>query len=173
MPIVRYVTWVGTSLLALLFIVSWCLPDASPEPPRDPIERPVIRIASIQKPPELVVIDTSLPTIVPPPPVEPVALSEPAPSEPIRSEPTRDEPRSARASASAPPFRTAIDIDRKAGKPNKRHVPKATRIAAVRAPLAPAPAPANAGPATPSPRIRLSLADIVSGQLVRDLFNLR
>lgn len=164
MPVGRYVAWVGTSLLALLFIVGWCLPNASPEPPRDPIERPVIRIASVQQSPELVVIDTSLPTIVPPPaPVEAVALSEPTPSEPTP----------VRAPASTPPSRTVAEIDRKGGKANKRQVPKFTRVATVQGPSALAPAAANAGPAISAPHIKLSFADIMSGQLVRNLFNLR
>ena len=67
MPIGRYIAWVGTSLVALLFMADWCLPKSLPEPARDAIEKPIIRIASIQQPPERIVIDTSQPTIVPPP----------------------------------------------------------------------------------------------------------
>src|SRR5450756_4681 len=67
MPIGRYIAWVGTSLFALLFMADWCLPKSLPEPSGDAINRPVIRIASIQQPPERIVIDTSQPTIVPPP----------------------------------------------------------------------------------------------------------
>jgi hypothetical protein len=59
--------WVGTSLLALLFVANWFLPESLPEPAHEAIEKPVIRIASIQQPPERVVIDTSQPTIIPPP----------------------------------------------------------------------------------------------------------
>ncbi len=64
MPIGRFIIWVGTSLLALLFVADWCLPKSLPEPARDAIDKPVIRIASIQQPPERIVIDTSQPTIV-------------------------------------------------------------------------------------------------------------
>src|ERR1700730_16545796 len=67
MPVGRYIAWVGTSLLALLFMADWCLPKSLPEPSGDAIDRPVIRIASIQRPPERIVIDTNQPTIVPPP----------------------------------------------------------------------------------------------------------
>jgi hypothetical protein len=67
MPIVRYIAWVGTSLLALLFVANWFLPESLPAPAHEAIENPVIRIASIQQPPERIVIDTSQPTIVPPP----------------------------------------------------------------------------------------------------------
>jgi hypothetical protein len=65
MPIGRYIAWVGASLVALLFVADWCLPKSLPEPARDAINRPVIRIASIRQPPERMVIDTSQPTIVP------------------------------------------------------------------------------------------------------------
>jgi hypothetical protein len=67
MPIGRHIAWVSTSLLALLFAANWFLPQSLAEPTGDEIDRPVIRIASIQQPPERIVIDTNLPTIVPPP----------------------------------------------------------------------------------------------------------
>src|ERR1700692_415934 len=67
MPITRYHVWVGTSLLALLFAANWFLPQSSPETTHEAIDKPVIRIASIQQPPERVFIDTNQPTIVPPP----------------------------------------------------------------------------------------------------------
>jgi hypothetical protein len=67
MPIGRYIAWVGASLLALLFVADWYLPQPLPEPARDAINRPVIRIASVQQPPERIVIDTSQRTMVPQP----------------------------------------------------------------------------------------------------------
>ena len=67
MPIGRYMAWVGTALFALLFVTNWFLPQSLADPLGDEINRPVIRIASIQQPPERIVIDTNLPTIVPPP----------------------------------------------------------------------------------------------------------
>ena len=67
MPIGRYIAWVGASLLVLLFVANWFLPQSLAEPTGDEINRPVIRIASMQQPPERIVIDTNLPTIVPPP----------------------------------------------------------------------------------------------------------
>src|ERR1700687_467087 len=42
-------------------------PAPLPEPAHEAIDVPVIRITSIQRPPERVVIDTNQPTIVPPP----------------------------------------------------------------------------------------------------------
>src|SRR5258708_37389366 len=103
MPIGRYIAWVGTSLVALLFMADWCLPKSLPEPSRDATNRPVIRIASIQQPPERIVIDTSQPTIVPPPTlVENAVPGEP--SHPLQSY------------ASATPAPTVVNVDRKRRK---------------------------------------------------------
>jgi hypothetical protein len=44
MPSGRYIAWVGTSLLALLFVADWYLPKSLPEPARDAMDKPVIRI---------------------------------------------------------------------------------------------------------------------------------
>jgi hypothetical protein len=155
MPIGRYIAWVGASLLALLFVADWFLPKSLPEPTGNPIERPVIRIASVQQPPERVVIDTSQPTIIPPPmPVGPTMTSE-APS-PLQSY------------ASAPPPPPVI-VDKKSRKVVKRQGPK---VAANQPPLASTPAAASGSPATAGPPTKLSFADIISGQLVRNLFNL-
>ena len=50
MPVVRYIVWVGASLLALLLVANWCLPEPSQEAAHEVIEKPVIRIASVQAP---------------------------------------------------------------------------------------------------------------------------
>src|SRR5258705_13242599 len=97
MPIGRYIAWVGTSLLALLFMADWCLPKSLPELSGDAINRPVIRIASIQQPPERIVIDTSQPTIVPSPTLVEDAVPD-EPSQPIQS------------NASAPPPPTVVNL---------------------------------------------------------------
>ncbi|WP_454624835.1 hypothetical protein [Bradyrhizobium cenepequi] len=155
MPVGRYIAWVGASLLALMYIADWCTPNALPEAAGDAVERPAIRIASLERPPELVVMDTSLPTIVPPVAVEPIAMSEPVP---------------VRTLASAPPLPTAVDIDKKSRKVAKRQAPK---VAAVQPPLALTPAVANSSAAeTTAPPTKLSFADIISGQVVKNLFNL-
>src|ERR1700736_1917488 len=123
MPIARYIAWVGTSLLALLFLADWCLPKLPPGPARDASNRPIIRIASIQQPPERVVIDTSLPTIVPPP----TQFADAVPGEPS--------PLQSYASAAPPP--TVIHDDKKRRKDIKRQGPK---VAASPPPLASPPA---------------------------------
>ncbi len=102
MPIGRYIAWVGASLLALLFLADWCLPQSLPEPARDAIDKPVIRIATIQQAPERVFIDTSQPTIVPPP----TLVGEAVPGEPSQ--------RQSHASAAPPP--AVVDVDQKKAK---------------------------------------------------------
>jgi hypothetical protein len=66
MPLIKYFSFVGSSLVLLLFGMSWCFPQPVSEPVRSGIDRPVIRISSVEKLPDRVDIDTNLPTIVPP-----------------------------------------------------------------------------------------------------------
>jgi hypothetical protein len=106
------------------------LPKSLPEPVGDVINRPVIRIASVQQPPERVVIDTSQPTIVPPPtPIGNAALSEPSPLQSY-------------ASAAPPTTRTGIDVDHRKWKVIKRQGPK---VAANQPPLVITPTAAASG----------------------------
>ena len=156
MPIVRYITWVGTSLLALLFVANWFLPESLPEPAHEGIERPVIRIASVQQPLERIVIDTSQPTIVPPP-----TLFEDA--EPDQPSPHLE----SYASATSPA--TVVNLEQKKRKVVKRQAPKIARYQPASA-NTPAVASGNSG--TTVQPTRLSFADIISGRLVRNLFNL-
>jgi hypothetical protein len=71
MPVARYFLFVGGVLLALLLAIDAFVPQetvvASQAAPS--VDKTVVRIRSDQKPPERVVYDTSLPTIVPPPAV--------------------------------------------------------------------------------------------------------
>ena len=69
MPLMKYFSFVGSALVLLLFGLSWCFPQPVSEPVRSGIDRPVIRISSVEKLPDRVDIDTSLPTTVPPPSV--------------------------------------------------------------------------------------------------------
>jgi hypothetical protein len=68
MPVARYFLFVGGVLLALLVAIDAFVPQqavvASQAAPS--VDKTVVRIRSDQKPPERVVYDTSLPTIVPP-----------------------------------------------------------------------------------------------------------
>jgi hypothetical protein len=155
MPIGRYIAWVSASLLALLFVADCYLPKSLPEPSRDAIKRPVIRIASVQQPPERIIIDTSQPTIVPPPTLVGDAVPD-QPSPPLQSY------------ASAPSPATVANVDQKKRKAIKRQRPK---VAANQPPLASPPAVASISSATTVPLTKLSFMDIISG-VGRNLFNL-
>ena len=81
MPVARYFLFVGGVLLALLFALDAFSPqqvavagNAAPS-----IDKTVVRIRSDQKPPERVVYDMTLPTIVPPAATTQVAAVPPAP----------------------------------------------------------------------------------------------
>jgi hypothetical protein len=67
MPLLRYFGFAGSALVLLLFGLSWFVPQPVAEPIRTGIDRPVIRINSVEKLPERVDIVSSLPTIVPAP----------------------------------------------------------------------------------------------------------
>jgi hypothetical protein len=73
MPLMKYVAFVGSALVLLLLAMNWLLPDPSAEPVYSSVKRPVIRVSSIQKLPERVVFDTSMPYMAPPPSVMPGA----------------------------------------------------------------------------------------------------
>src|SRR4051794_13700343 len=68
MPVARYFLFVGGLLLALLFALDAFAPQqlAVASNSAASIDKTVVRIRSDQKPPERVVYDMSLPTIVPP-----------------------------------------------------------------------------------------------------------
>ena len=65
----RYFFFVGSLLLGMLFISDWYFPKASSQSffREARVDKSIIRIKSAHKWPEAIVIDTSLPTIVPPP----------------------------------------------------------------------------------------------------------
>jgi hypothetical protein len=156
MPIVRYMAWVSISLLALLFAANWFLAGSLPEPTHEAVDKPVIRIASIQQPPERVVIDTSQPTIVPPPTLFGEAVPD-QPSPLLESQ----------ASTTAPA--AIVNPDQKKQKLVKRQAPKA---APNQPTLMNSPAVASGNSGTIVQPTRLSLADIISGQLIKNLFNI-
>ena len=70
MPLGRYFIYVGGALLALLLVLNAYLPSLEAASATvTEFTRPVVRIRSAQKLPERIVIDTSIPTIVPAPTV--------------------------------------------------------------------------------------------------------
>src|SRR5260370_41915548 len=153
MPIGRYIAWVGASLLVLLFVADWYLPKPLPETADSGINRPVIRIASVQQPPERIIIDTSQPTIVPPPTlVGDAAKSEPSP--PLQSY----------ASAVSPA--TVAHVDQKKRKITKR---RGAQVGGYQPPFARTPAVAGVNSATTRPLTRLSLTHYVFRQPGKNL----
>ena len=155
MPIARYIAWVGTSLLVLLLAANWFLPQSVAEPIGHEINRPVIRIASMRQPPERIVIDTNLPTIVPPPTLATAAI----PDEP---------PPQVKSYASITAHTTVTGVEKKKSRAKKRQV---NEVAAKQPSSARTIVVASSSPATIAPPTRLSFANIMSGQLVRELFN--
>ena len=79
MPLMKYFVFVGSALVLLLLAMNWLLPDPTAEPVYSSIERPVIRISSIETLPERVVFDNSMPYMAPPSNVMRVA-ARPLPS---------------------------------------------------------------------------------------------
>lgn len=78
MPIGRYFLYIGSVLLALLFVADWYLPPPRNEQRADHVDRYTIRIHSSHKWPTAVVIDTTQPAIVPPPVIAAVETARPA-----------------------------------------------------------------------------------------------
>jgi hypothetical protein len=72
-PVARYFVYVGSVLVALLFVANWMWPNSEPAQGQDAaaqaaVEAPIARIHSTQKWPDKIEFDTSKPTIVPPAP---------------------------------------------------------------------------------------------------------
>ena len=66
MPIGRYIAFVGSLLVAILFFADWYLTIAPTQSVTSAeADMPIIRIKSDRKWPERIVFDTSAPTIVP------------------------------------------------------------------------------------------------------------
>jgi hypothetical protein len=160
MPLLRYFGFVGSALLLLLFGLNWYLPQPVAEPVGAATDRPVIRISSIATLPEPVVIDTSLPTIVPPPTV--LEFAEGWPEE-IKA-----------AEAKPLPSLSILNAGDGAAKMNKLAKREPLQKVAARRP----PVPVNGEPANSyrvqaaAPVTRVSLLDIIKERLGQSLFKL-
>ena len=73
MPLMKYSVFVASALVLLLLAMNWLLSEPTAEPVYSGIERPVIRISSIETLPERVVFDNSMPYMAPPSSVMQVA----------------------------------------------------------------------------------------------------
>jgi len=155
MPVVRYIVWVATTLLALLFVANWYFPDPRRGVGHAAVDSPVIRIASAEHKPEAVFIDTNQPTIVPPPmPLESAVSDVPPPLQ---------------SYALVEPLPATTAVGQKKPKELKRQKAK---VVSYRPTLLQAHAVANKGSPLTVPPTKLSLLEIVSGMGKR-LFNLR
>jgi hypothetical protein len=76
-PFGRYIAFVGSLLLAILFIADWYMPMAPTQSVISREAEPIIRIKSDRKWPERIVFDTSAPTIVPQPVVADAPVTNP------------------------------------------------------------------------------------------------
>jgi len=121
--IARYFFFVGSLLLAMLFGAGWYLPDSPQSFVREAqVDKSIIRIKSAHNWPEQVVIDPSLPTIVPPSSVV------------VASTPLIDRPREAFAQADASSQEASRTPSPSASKPKAAKKATRTRMAAYRDP---------------------------------------
>jgi hypothetical protein len=122
-PLGRYFFFVGSLLLAMLFVAEWYLPDSPQSFVREAyVNKSIIRIKSTHKWPEQVVIDTSLPTIVPPP------------SAVLANTPLINQPREAFAQLDAPSQPVSRNPSPPSSKPKAAKKATQTRVAAYREP---------------------------------------
>jgi len=155
MPLVKYFGFVGSALVLLLLGVSWYFPQSTAESVHGTIDKSAIRISSIEKPLERVVIDTNLPTIVPPSSTIAAAVQP---------------PQAALATPGPlPPVPTIADGALKKQNATKRYPLK--RLASRRSA-----SPANAAPGytvqVTAPVTRMSLLDLIKERFGRSLFKL-
>ena len=175
MPLSRYFGFAGTALLMLLLVSHWLLPGSVAEPVRNDIDRTFIRISSIEKLPEKVVFDTSLPAVVPPSSVAPPPSIAAVAAPPVQSAfafvqitpgPLPGFAKARYVIAGGPDTGT-----REVARPNhdKGYSPK--KVTGHRT-LPPLSLPATrAQPAwAPEPVTRLSLIDVIKDRLSRRLF---
>jgi len=123
-PLGRYFFFAGSLLLGMLFIADWYLPKASSQNffRETRVDKSIIRIKSAHKWPEPIIIDTSLPTIVPPP--LPVLAKAPAINQPQEALAQLNSPL-----PTASEYRAPVRVKRKVAKQARP-----TRMAAYRAP---------------------------------------
>jgi hypothetical protein len=116
-PLARYFVYVGSVLVALLFVVNWIWPSAAPvalleTSAQGSADVPIARIHSTRKWPDKIQFDTSMPTIVPPP------------SPPPQLAATVPPPAAATTTASASPLDARAEA-----KPNVQPAPSRKRLA--------------------------------------------
>lgn len=126
MPVVRYFLWVGSVLLAMIFIVGWVWPSADPAPvkeasasaemPTSPANSMMLRIQSARKWPDKIEFDTSVPTIVPPPAPSVLAAVVPA-AVPVAAASPLDARAEMKQVTPAPPPKRQARVHRRSVRP--------------------------------------------------------
>src|ERR1700742_3052685 len=121
MPVMRYFVYVGGALLALLFIVSACLPalPVAQTSSQQASDLSIVRIHSNQKWPERVVLDTSRPPITPAPLVAAAVPEAPLPQKTASAQPSKTPVRDAFAQ-----IRNPNDPHSLPSKPKRKSVAK-------------------------------------------------
>ena len=178
MPLLRYFGFVGTALLTLLWVSHWLLPGSVAEPVRNDIDRTFIRIRSIEKLPERVVFDTSVPYVAPAPSVAPPATVAATATPPVRALPVQSAFAFVQITPGPLPGFTKASyafINKPAA--GKRDVAtldhdkaKAPKKIAAHRPLPPVNATRAQPARAPEPITRLSLFDAIKDRLSRGLF---
>jgi hypothetical protein len=134
MPLARYFFLVGTALLTLLFVVDAYLPKLPPvEKTTAAVDLSVIRIHSDRKWPERIVLDPSIPTIVP----APVRTAQTNPSTPTSIAEVPEKARSREAFAELQPSNPAQIRPADPGKPEPRPQPQRKRRTVARTYIGP------------------------------------
>ncbi|MGR4932743.1 hypothetical protein ACIPUD_39170 [Bradyrhizobium sp. CAR08] len=166
MPLMKYFGFVGSALALLLIGISWCFPDRAMVPGNTDAERPAIRISSAERAPERVLIDTSLPTIVPPSnigastPLTSVQSAQPLPSAFAELD---INPKTASPKSSGEVPKPKLTAQREPAKKVSNH--RAAK------PLNIVPAPPTAVQAT-APDTRMSLLETLKERLEQTFFRL-
>ena len=177
MPLLRYFGFAGTALLTLLWVSHWLLPGSTAEPVRNDIDRTFIRISSIEKLPEKIVFDTSVPYVAPAPSVAPPATVAAAVA-PVHAAPIQSAFAFVQITPGAlPGFAKASYVFLNKPGAGKRDVATldhdkakpAKKIASHR-PLPPVDATRAQPARPPEPAVRLSLIDAIKDRLSRGLF---
>jgi len=107
----------------MIFVADWYLPDSPQSFFREAqVDKSIIRINSAHRWPERIVIDTSLPTIVPPP------------SQVVANTPVFNQPREAFAQLDAPSQQVSRNPSPPSSKPRVAKKATHTRVAAYREP---------------------------------------
>jgi hypothetical protein len=166
MPLMKYFGYVGSALLLLMVTIGWCFPQQGVGPGNSDAERPVIRISSAERTPDRVIIDTSLPTIVPP--------SNIGPSTSMTSVQSAQPVRSAFAEFDASPNTAAPNSSGEVTKPKltaKREPAKNGSNHRAAKPLNIVPAPPT-GVQVTSPDTRMSLLETLKERLGQTFFRL-